>query len=193
MSTAHLTEFIEKAKRVSAHICEINDMKAAINYTVRLCQEKKPTAILTKDSPYEKKVICAPDLDSKTYTMLTTACEEQDIICIKDGMRQHLGGIDIGLTHALAGIAETGSLVVDSCSEELRLTTMIAEYHVCILPRSQVKGSFENVHPLLKERFDNNQDYTAFITGPSRTADIERVLAIGVHGPLELHILLLED
>jgi L-lactate dehydrogenase complex protein LldG len=43
------------------------------------------------------------------------------------------------------------------------------------------------------EEYMRNADYTSFITGASRTADIERVLAIGVHGPLELHILLLED
>ncbi len=89
-------------------------------------------------------------------------------------------------------LPRTGTIAVNCPSEELRLATMISEVHVAVLPKSKlVEKSYD-----LESWMEGNMmkgDYTAFITGPSRTADIERVLAIGVHGPLELHILLLED
>ena len=113
--------------------------------------------------------------------------------CIDSGMRDHLAGIDIGVTYAEYGIAETGTLMIDCPSEELRLATMISEYHVCILPKSKIKKDSYAVEKMMLTRMKKTPNYMAYVTGASRTADIERVLALGVHGPLELHILLLED
>ena len=112
---------------------------------------------------------------------------------IERGLRDHLEGIDIGFTIADYGIAETGTLVLNSSSEEVRLATMISEIHVAVLAVSRIRETSYDLESELKRFMQSPADYTAFITGASRTADIERVLTLGVHGPLELHILLLED
>jgi L-lactate dehydrogenase complex protein LldG len=71
---------------------------------------------------------------------------------------------------------------------------MLAETHVAVLPATKIKpdtAALENeMNTILKK---DASVYYAFITGASRTADIERVLTIGVHGPQELHILIIEE
>jgi L-lactate dehydrogenase complex protein LldG len=64
---------------------------------------------------------------------------------------------------------------------------------VAVLPLSKLVGTAYDQEDELDALLSDPPDYTAFITGASRTADIERVLTLGVHGPLELHILLWED
>lgn len=70
---------------------------------------------------------------------------------------------------------------------------MISEIHVCVLHKSRIHPTAEDMYGQLKAYMETKPNYLAFVTGASRTADIERVLALGVHGPLELHILILED
>ncbi|MBF0111388.1 MAG: lactate utilization protein, partial [Desulfamplus sp.] len=112
---------------------------------------------------------------------------------LKDSLRKYTNGIDMGITFADFGIAETGTIVVSSDSEDKRLSTMISEIHVALLYKSNIRPTALDMADELSALTSKPSSYTAFITGPSRTADIERVLAIGVHGPLELHIILLED
>jgi L-lactate dehydrogenase complex protein LldG len=83
--------------------------------------------------------------------------------------------------------------VIDSSSEDVRLATMISEVHVAVLPAGRIRKTSYDLEAELRDRFGTAPNYYAFITGASRTADIERVLALGVHGPLELHILVLEE
>jgi L-lactate dehydrogenase complex protein LldG len=198
--------FSEKAGLVSAIVTPVGSMAEALAYTVDICDKKEACQLLMAgceanlSSPAEAlceikpgKVVMAPDLAADLFAALKVQCEERGIACLAEGMRKHLGGIDIGFTIADAGIAETGTLLLNSKSEELRLATMLCEVHVCVLRLGTLRETSFEAEGLLRDMSSHGPGYVAFITGASRTADIERVLAIGVHGPLELHILLLED
>jgi L-lactate dehydrogenase complex protein LldG len=117
-------------------------------------------------------------------------CKTNDIFLIKEDVRNFPGGIDMGLTLMDFGIAETGTLVLNSDSEETRLSTMLCETHVAVIDKTDIRETALAMANELTQMTKHPSSYTAFITGASRTADIERVLALGVHGPLELHIIL---
>ena len=195
----------EKAGLVSADVRSVASMEEALAYVADVCANKDACQILVSGcaeplsqtatalcETKQQKIICAPAMPADEVAKLRSLCDERGIAVITDGMRERLGGIDIALTMADAGIAETGTIVLRSKNEEVRLATMIAETHIAILPASVIVADSYDLEPRLVE-WMQQPDYTAFITGPSRTADIERVLALGVHGPLELHILVLED
>jgi L-lactate dehydrogenase complex protein LldG len=202
-----LEKFRKKAELVSAIVSEVDSMAQAIAYTVDLCSQKEACQLLLsgceeslsdkgKDLCEHKqwgKIIAAPALNDGDLAELVKQAATRDISVIKDGMRNHLAGIDIGFTMADYGIGETGSLVINSSSEELRLATMVSEIHVAVIPKSRIRATAEELYDEIKGFQSQKPNYLAFITGASRTADIERVLALGVHGPLELHILILED
>jgi L-lactate dehydrogenase complex protein LldG len=98
-----------------------------------------------------------------------------------------------GLTGADFAIATTGTVVIDSTDESVRLASTLPPVHFVLLDPRRIVADSRAAVPLLR-RFHQQlpQAYLAYITGPSRTADIERVLTIGVHGPKELHVLLCE-
>ena len=98
----------------------------------------------------------------------------------------------VGVARAAKGIAQTGTCVVVADDEALRLETMLPEVSVILLNRADILPDLPSAAPFLRaEQTQGRASYVSFITGPSRTADIERVSAIGVHGPLELHIVLI--
>jgi len=148
----------------------------------------------TDPMPGEKlRVMAAPNLDEADFTKLDKACRESgDVRLIRENLRAYPGGIDMGVTLVDFGIAETGTLVLNSDSEETRLSTMLCETHVAILNEGKIRETALSMADELNDLTGQASSYTAFITGASRTADIERVLALGVHGPLELVILLVE-
>ncbi|QJB55043.1 lactate utilization protein [Pseudodesulfovibrio sp. zrk46] len=198
--------FVEKAELVSAKITEIKSEEEALQYVIDICDQKEACQLLAAGCEQnlsdeaealcetkQQKVIAAPGLKADLYKALAAKAEKAGFKCIETGMRDHLAGIDIGFTFADYGIADTGTLMVDCPSEELRLATMVSEFHVCVLPKSKLRANTYGVEKMMLTRMKKAPNYMAYITGASRTADIERVLSIGVHGPLELHILVLED
>ncbi len=100
---------------------------------------------------------------------------------------------NVGVVRAACGVAETGTCVVITDDEETRLKTMLPEVSVIVLRADDIVPNLADTAAFRRERqSDGRSSYTSFITGPSSTADIERVSAIGVHGPLDLHLILLE-
>jgi L-lactate dehydrogenase complex protein LldG len=99
---------------------------------------------------------------------------------------------DGGITGAQWGIAETGTLVLETKSERHRLVSLVPAMHIAILAAGQILGTMSEALEAVSTAGDLSRTVT-FITGPSRTSDIELTLAIGVHGPARLHVIVIED
>ncbi|WP_022666571.1 LutC/YkgG family protein [Desulfospira joergensenii] len=191
--------FIEKASLVSARVVRVDSLGSAFEQTIDICRSKQPLdpqmeTAKPLDEIKETRVLAAPNLDDQAFAGLESACREADgILLIRKDIRDYPAGIDVGLTLVDFGIAETGTLVLNSQTEDIRLASMLSEIHVAILRVSDLRESALSMVEDLQAMMARDTAYTAFITGPSRTADIERVLTIGVHGPLELVIMLVGE
>ncbi len=101
-------------------------------------------------------------------------------------------GFPAALVEADYGIAETGSVVIHSSDEQKRLATCLAEDLHVILPLSKIKENLIDIADYMREQTEGDA-FIAFVTGASRTADIERVLTIGVHGPARMIVYIVKD
>jgi L-lactate dehydrogenase complex protein LldG len=97
---------------------------------------------------------------------------------------------DVGITTAQAAIAETGTLVLESECERHRLVSLVPPVHVAIVEAASICLTLgEALAAVHHNGFAEMSPTITFITGPSRTADIELTLTIGVHGPQELYVI----
>ena len=101
-------------------------------------------------------------------------------------------GAGMGLTGVDYAIAETGSAVIVARQGASRLVSLLPPVHVAIVEHGQALPSLDELFALLRERFGAGdvESYMNIITGPSRSADIEYQLVTGVHGPGEVHMVI---
>jgi L-lactate dehydrogenase complex protein LldG len=99
---------------------------------------------------------------------------------------------DLGVTGAVLGVASSGSILTTAGSGSSRLASLLPPIHLVVLPADRLVPGFEELFALLPGHLDGASS-GVLVTGPSRTADIEMVLVRGVHGPGEVHVLLIED
>jgi len=104
-------------------------------------------------------------------------------------IKERVFDVAAGITSTMGGIADTGALILWSSEEEPRLLSLVPPIHIAILRADKIYNSLLEV--MQKENWSANMPTNAFlISGPSKTADIELVLAFGVHGPKELIVLI---
>lgn len=125
--------------------------------------------------------------DSEIVKQITSELNAANTL-IENASAKMLFESDLGITSAQFGIAETGTLVLESDHEFHRLTSLVPPIHVCLLEAKNLRQTLGETLRILER--DLSRTIT-FITGPSRTSDIELTLAIGVHGPAELHVIIL--
>ena len=171
-------EFIAAAEAAGAQVVECEDLIHAVSYLAEHV-----------DGP----LLC-PSFPSGERLALVEKLTKVGLTPVTEIFRQQAANAKAGITGVNFAMADTGSLALESTDEAIRLTTTLPEIHFALLdPEKILADSLDAVAPLRQLHQRSPRNYIAYITGPSRTADIERVLTIGVHGPKQLHILLVPN
>lgn len=167
--------FITKARAVSATVDEIKTM-SDVPEAVReyLASENLPA-----------RLVQARGLSGIDWSLAPT-------VETRAGMAEKSD--DTSLTMAVAGVAETGTLLLASGPDTPTTLNFVPPTHIVVLTRDAVVGGYEDAWDRIRALASTKGQPRAanFITGPSRTGDIEQKIEIGVHGPLRLHILIVE-
>jgi L-lactate dehydrogenase complex protein LldG len=104
-----------------------------------------------------------------------------------------LAGCDVSITGCESLVARTGTIVMSSAQTKGRTASVYAPIHICIAFTNQLVYDLKDALQAAKDKYGNNlPSLITFATGPSRTADIEKTLVVGVHGPKEVYLFLIE-
>ncbi len=204
----HTHLFCSRAKTVGAKTICVATISEAIAYIMHICENKSPCQILNDavmpNNALSTRTPCHvaapalaalpfPDLGAALLLKLEAACAAKGYVFLQEGLHNFLEGIDVGFAVADAAVAESATCILNAHHEEKRLATMISEICILLVKEHTIHQNLLSTAPILRQLQQERGAHTTFISGPSRTADIERVAAVGVHGPIEQHIIILED
>ena len=104
-----------------------------------------------------------------------------------------LAGCDASITGCEYLVARTGSIVMSAAQQSGRTVSVYAPIHICVAYTHQLVYDIEDALQALKEKYGDIPSLITFASGPSRTADIEKTLVTGVHGPKEVYLFLVDS
>jgi L-lactate dehydrogenase complex protein LldG len=132
-------------------------------------------------------------------------CRENDIrsgiteeslrsVLLEDQSPEALKNCDASLTSCECLVARTGTIVLSSAQASGRTSSVYAPVHICIATTSQLVYDIKDGLRVLKDKYGSSlPSFISFASGPSRTADIEKTLVVGVHGPKEVYLFLVDN
>ena len=172
-------QFCDSLKAVGGHCEVVPDITGAARVVEQIIEQLQAPRIAASDSQLVARVIEKVQSDVELHTSASTAA---------------LFDCELGITGAQWAVAETGTLVLESERERHRLASLVPPVHIAVLEAHCVRHTLGEILTALGENHALNLSRTVtFITGPSRTSDIELTPAIGVHGPGELYVIIIEN
>jgi L-lactate dehydrogenase complex protein LldG len=170
--------FKQKAEAVSANVFRVKDLKEAGALLATLTEESGANKIAAASSQMVDECLKNADLKVEVHT---------------EDLRKHAEEAHIGLSELDMAVADIGSLQQDCTDLNKRLVAMLPNVHIALIRTDSIVPTLKDAFAKIDASKPNVPGYMAFITGASRTSDIERVLTIGVHGPSELYIICVDN
>ena len=188
-----VAELAELSELHGWKVCHASEPKMALDYICSLAASSSAQLVVRSDQPVFEDLPVDRPLAAIGVEVAVMANASGHT---REELRERAAQADIGITGVDYAIAETGSVVVVPRQGLSRLVSLLPPIHVAIVRPSQILECLEDIFILRRlAYYQGDEDmgsYMNFITGPSRTADIEQTLVIGVHGPREAHLVLLE-
>ena len=194
-SAAHVEQgddvglFREMLVHAGARVREARTAEEAAEYIAGLLPRGAPGKVAVSDGAERTAGGLRASLTHSGLAVVPTLREYE---AAGGSPEQYLGELltaAAGVTGARHAVAATGTLVLDSGDEHSRLISLVPPVHVCLVRPSSILTDLETLCARAAARGEVPAALT-LVTGPSRTADIEQTLTVGVHGPGELHVLL---
>jgi len=180
--------FVKAVEAVAGHGHRVRDLGAAARKVAAIC------------SASEAKSVALANLPDDLEAAIAEAVGAEGIACMRPPydpatLPNALDGVDIGVTGAAFAIAETGTVAEVTEDDVVRIVSGLPRTHVAIARQSTLVPTLREAAARLRTVFAEHPDHVAvsFISGPSRTGDIEMILTLGVHGPETFHAILVED
>ena len=126
-------------------------------------------------------------------------CREENMLKLMgpqltEWLTDDLPGCEVSVTSCDALVARTGTIVISTAQTSGRTVSVYAPIHICIAYTRQLVYDIKDALQIIKNRYgDRLPSLISFATGPSRTADIEKTLVVGVHGPKEVYCFLVDE
>jgi len=159
-----------------------------------ICEKREEVAVKLTEilkAINVKKIAVSNDISVEKIGVFKVLNEVNCIALRQDSDLIEQAAVDVGITLAYAGIADTGTIVIPHRNDNGRLAALLPPIHIALLKRNTV---YSNKPDLLLHFRDLNVDINntpiSWITGPSLTADIEKVLVRGAHGPRQLIVII---
>ncbi|MGB2692200.1 MAG: lactate utilization protein [Thermodesulfobacteriota bacterium] len=174
-------KFIDELTNVNTHILEANDNKNIKDLIFNLIKEKELKSFSIWESEYLKEINLKQDLKNAGLKLVTAKNKDR------------IANSEIGITDVDYAIADTGTLVLLTNKNQPRSISLLPPIHLAIVRKENLVRNIKDLFIILKSKLKDVEDITTcmtFVTGPSRTADIELNLTLGVHGPKELFVVI---
>ena len=178
------------------NVARVPDARAAGEYILKLAQDIEARSAVYSLHPVVRSAIGEADFDAAGIETIPVAIDcdnpDSDEDTDRAKLRSIMEAADLGVTGVDYAIAETGTCVIIPRRGVSRLVSLLPPVHVAIVERGQTLPSLDELFTLRRDDFVNGDfgSYMNLITGPSRTADIEYTIVTGVHGPGEVHMVL---
>ncbi len=183
-----LDQFQRKFEALRGHVHRVASELEAAQVAAQICTESGAGCVSTAQLPKE----CQQELER--------CCAEHDISVLAPPydhatLPEALDAADVGVSTAEYGIAKTGTLIEITNDDAFRLVSSLPRTHVGIFRASTLVLDLDDSAPLLREAFlaTDRDVVVSFLSGPSRTGDIELKLTLGVHGPEIAHAVIIDD
>lgn len=176
------TQFIGELNKVNTNVIETSSEDEAKKSILKLIEDKELKFFAIWESQFLKEINLKQDFKDAGLKLITAK------------NKNRMANADIGITEVDYAIADTGTLVLLTDKNQPRSVSLLPPIHVAIVRPANLVRNIKDLFIILKSRLQNSEDITScmtFVTGPSRTADIELSLTLGVHGPKELYVLIL--
>ena len=172
--------FRQALEAVVGHCLVVSDEREAAEALRRIIEERGALKVAVSDSAIARRVLEGAGAGSEVEVLEAATAEE-------------LFECDLGITGAQWAVAETGTLVIESDAERNRLASLVPTAHVAVVGAGRVRQTLgEVLSEIGSGGAERLSRAVTFITGPSRTSDIELTLAVGVHGPADLYVIIVE-
>ncbi len=134
-------------------------------------------------------------IDDNAEIRSTLAKHGIDAIRIQDqrATLEFLSKADVGITHADMAVSQTATVIIKTARDEDRLASCLPRVHIAIVSTTRLVEKLTDTTQYLKTNLQTDEPCViSFVSGPSRTSDIEMKQVLGVHGPHEVHVILFE-
>jgi L-lactate dehydrogenase complex protein LldG len=184
--------FETEASAVGALVHHAASVEEAAALVARLCAEAGVKDVALSDAPLLDEM----NLRARIAAHSMNAFRAVEFVGARDELVARLESCGAGVSAVEYAVAETGTVVVSSAEEGGLLVSLLPPAHIAVLRSGQIIGSLAEAITKLKQDCtgrDAAGRSATFITGPSRTSDVELVLSIGVHGPKQLHLVIVDE